>query len=86
MPSLPKRATLLTVLTSAWTCDPLVDPCRNPFRDRLGGLNVQEVTNVRDDFPRVRGCEPMSVVGLLGEDAAVVGTVKLQHGHSDRLK
>ena len=56
----------------------LLGPCRVPFRDRLGGLDVQEVTDPRDDFQRVRSGEPMSVVDLLGEDAAVVGTVKLQ--------
>jgi hypothetical protein len=32
----------------------------------------------------VRGGEPMSVVDLRGEDAAVVGTVELQEGHRDR--
>jgi hypothetical protein len=82
----PKRATLSTVLTSAWTSDPLLGPCRDPFRDRLGGLDVQEVTDVGDDFQRVRGGEPMSVVDLRGEDAAVVGTVELQQGRRDRLR
>jgi Type III restriction enzyme, res subunit len=82
----PKRATLSTVLTSAWTIDPLLGPCRDPFRDRLGGLDVQEVPDVGDDLQRVRGGEPMSVVDLRGEDAAVVGTVKLQQGHRDRLR
>ena len=56
----------------------LLGPCRDPLRDRLGSLDVQEVTDPGDDFPRVRSDEPMSVVDLLGEDAAVVGTVKLQ--------
>src|SRR6266567_9601406 len=69
-----------TVLTSAWTSDPLLGPCRDPFRDRRGSLDVQEVTDVGDDFQRVRGGEPMSVVDLRGEDAAVVGTVELQQG------
>ena len=81
-----KRAALSTVLTSAWTSDPLLGPCRDPFRNRLGGLDVQEVTDVGDDFQRVRGGEPMSVVDLRGEDAAVVGTVELQQGHRDRLR
>jgi hypothetical protein len=75
-----------SVLTSAWTSDPLLGPCRNPFRDRLGGLDVQEVTDVGDDFQRVRGGEPMPVVDLRGEDAAVVGTVELQQGRRDRLR
>jgi hypothetical protein len=47
---------------------------------RLGGLDVQEVTDVGDDFQCVRGGEPMSVVDLLTEDAAVVDTVELQQG------
>ena len=64
----------------------LLAPCRDPFRDRLGGLDVQEVTDVGDDLQRVRGGEPMSVVDLRGEEAAVVGTVKLQQGHRDRLR
>ncbi|MEU9173455.1 hypothetical protein AB0D34_37785 [Streptomyces sp. NPDC048420] len=49
-----------------------------------GGLDVQEVTDVGDDLQRVRGGEPMSVVDLRGEDAAVVGTVELRQGHRDR--
>ena len=63
----------------------LLGPCRDPLRDRLGGLDVQEVTDVGNDFQRVRGGEPMSVV-LRGEDTAVVGTVELQEGHRDRLR
>jgi hypothetical protein len=47
---------------------------------------VQEVTDVGDDLQRVRGGEPMSVVDLRGEDAAVVGTVELQQGHRGRLR
>jgi len=74
----PKRAALSTVLTSAWTSDPLLGPCRDPLRDRLGGLDVQEVTDAGDDLQRVRGGEPMPVVDLRGEDAAVVGTVELK--------
>ncbi|MGY5811769.1 hypothetical protein ACXHXG_29215 [Rhizobium sp. LEGMi198b] len=75
-----------TVLTSAWTSDPLLGPCRDPFRDRLGGLDVQEVTDIGDDFQRVRGGEPMSVVDLREGDAAVVGTVELQQGRPYRLR
>jgi hypothetical protein len=48
-------------------------PCADSFRDGLGVLDVQEVSDVGDDLPRVRGGEPVSVVGFLGEDAAVVG-------------
>jgi hypothetical protein len=68
------------VVSPRGSSDPLLGPCRDPFRDRLGGLDVQEVTDVGDDFQRVRGGEPMSVVDLRGEDAAVVGTVELQQG------
>jgi hypothetical protein len=39
---------------------------------------VQEVTDVGDDLQRVRGGEPMPVVDLRGEEAAVVGTEELQ--------
>ena len=49
----------------------LLGPCRDPFRDRLRGLNVQEMTDAGDDLHRLRGGEPMSVVDLRGEDAAV---------------
>lgn len=64
----------------------LLGPCRNPFRDRLWGLDVQEVTDVRDDFQRVWAGKPMSVVDLLGKDAAIIGTVELQQGRRDRLR
>lgn len=47
---------------------------------------MQEVTDVRDDFQLVWAGEPMSVVDLLGEDAAIVGTVELQQGRCDRLR
>ena len=47
---------------------------------------MQEVTDVGDHLQRVRCGEPMSVVDLRGEDAAVVGTVELQQGHRDRLR
>ncbi len=49
----------------------LLGPRRDPFRDRLRGLNEQEMTHTGDDLHRVRGGEPMSVVDLRGEDAAV---------------
>ena len=62
----------------------LLGPSRDPLRDRLGGLDVQEVTDVRDDFERVPGGEPMSVVDPLGKDAAVVGAVELKQGRHDR--
>ena len=75
----------IPVVSPRRSSDPLLGPCRDPFRDRLGGLDVQEVTDVGDDLPRVRGGETMSVVDLLGEDAAVVGAMELQHGHRDRL-
>lgn len=42
----------------------LFGPYRNPFRYRLWGLDVQEMTCTGDDFHRVRGGEPMSVVDL----------------------
>ncbi|CAI8870572.1 hypothetical protein EMIT0P12_30251 [Pseudomonas sp. IT-P12] len=64
----------------------LLGPYRDPFRDRLRGLDVQEVTDAGDDFHRVLGGEPMSVFDMRWEDAAVVGTVKLQQGHRDRLR
>jgi hypothetical protein len=76
----------IPVVSPRGSSDPLLGPCRDPFRDRLGGLDVQEVTDVGDDLQRVRGGEPMSVVDLRGEDAAVVGTVELQQGHRDRLR
>jgi len=68
----------IPVVSPRGSSDPLLGPCRDPFRDRLGGLDVQEVTDVGDDLQRVRGGEPMPVVDLRGEEAAVVGTVKLQ--------
>jgi hypothetical protein len=46
--------------------------------------DVQEVTDVGDDLQRVRGGEPMSVVDLRGEDAAVVGTVEGSSGPTCR--
>ncbi|MEU6782021.1 hypothetical protein ABZ912_22685 [Nonomuraea angiospora] len=79
-----RRAPPIPVVSPRGSSDPLLGPCRDPFRDRLGGLDVQEVTDVGDDLQRVRGGEPMSVVDLRGEDAAVVGTVELQQGHRDR--
>jgi hypothetical protein len=66
------------VVSPRGSSDPLLGPCRDPFRDRLAGLDVQEVTDAGDDLPRVRGGEPMPVVDLRGEEAAVVGTVELQ--------
>jgi hypothetical protein len=82
------RAPCSTGTAVSWrgSSDPLLGLCRDPFRDRLGGLDVQEVTDVGDDLQRVRGGEPMSVVDLRGEEAAVVGTVELQQGHRDRLR
>jgi hypothetical protein len=50
----------IPVVSPRGSSDPVLGPCRDPFRDRLGGLDVQEVTDVGDDLQRVRGGEPMS--------------------------